>query len=209
LDEADWRRVVDRLAEIAAEWGDQPLYGNRAWVAAVVMKKYPMAKAWLAEHGFSPEAVEAMPVPEVVARYTLATYEELRDETFKWFYAPYWKAVEGMEQSDEVLRQWAHGDREIIPVATRVLPAVFSVRMAEVRIDRRIAALRVVEALRMYAAAHDGRLPQRLDAISEVPIPDDPVTGGPFAYELRGESAVLSGPPVRADRLRWEIKMAR
>ena len=38
---------------------------------------------------------------------------------------------------------------------------------------------------------------------------EDPVTGGPFGYELRGESAILSSPALSGLPFRWEIKMAR
>jgi hypothetical protein len=72
--------------------------------------------------------------------------------------------------------------------------------MAEVRLDRKVAALRAVEALRLHVAAHDGRLPESLDQIKAVPVPADPMTGKPFEYRLDGESAVLTGrasPPFR------------
>jgi hypothetical protein len=46
-----------------------------------------------------------------------------------------------------------------------------------------MAALRVVEALRHYAATHDGKLPDNLSRLSETPIANDPFTGKPFGYE--------------------------
>ncbi|HEX5269924.1 MAG TPA: hypothetical protein VFW33_05535, partial [Gemmataceae bacterium] len=67
---------------------------------------------------------------------------------------------------------------------------------AAARLDRRIAALRCVEALRLYAAAHDGKLPVALADVKEVPIPDDPMTGKPFAYKVDGDTATITaGPP--------------
>jgi hypothetical protein len=71
-----------------------------------------------------------------------------------------------------------------------------------------IATLRVIEALRLYAAAHDGQLPKQLSDITEVPIPDDPVTGLPFEYELVGGKARLSGPTFRDVALNYEITIA-
>jgi hypothetical protein len=50
----------------------------------------------------------------------------------------------------------------------------------------------VVEALRLYAAAHEGRLPATLDQITEVPVPLDPVSGRAFDYRLNGDTAVLT-----------------
>ena len=56
---------------------------------------------------------------------------------------------------------------------------------------RNLFALRVIEALRIYAASHDGRLPDKLDDVKEVPIPNDPGTGKPFEYSRDGDTATL------------------
>ena len=65
---------------------------------------------------------------------------------------------------------------------------------AQARLDRRVAALRVVESIRMYAATKGGALPESLDNITDVPVPLDPVTGKPFGYHLEGGRAQVSGP---------------
>jgi hypothetical protein len=62
---------------------------------------------------------------------------------------------------------------------------------AQARRERELFALRVVEALRIYAAAHEGRLPDKLDDVKEVPLPNDPGTGKPFEYSREGETATL------------------
>ncbi|HEY2146641.1 MAG TPA: hypothetical protein VGH32_01810, partial [Pirellulales bacterium] len=59
-------------------------------------------------------------------------------------------------------------------------------------VERRLAALRVIEAMRIYAAAHDGRLPWKLSYISEVPVPNDPGTGEPFEYRYEDGMATLT-----------------
>lgn len=64
------------------------------------------------------------------------------------------------------------------------------------RIDREVDALRVIEALRNFAAAHPGRLPDTLEKITEVPVPNDPFTGKPFHYELKDGVATLSAPGI-------------
>jgi hypothetical protein len=62
------------------------------------------------------------------------------------------------------------------------------------RHDRRIAGLRAVEALRLYAASHEGKLPEALSQVKEVPVPDDPATGKPFEYRRDGVAALLLSP---------------
>ena len=74
------------------------------------------------------------------------------------------------------------------------MPAVDKVLRVRGRLDQRIALLRHVEALRLYAAEHDGTLPAKLSEIS-VPLPDDPFTGKPFRYEVTGNTAHLRGTP--------------
>ena len=64
-------------------------------------------------------------------------------------------------------------------------------RRAAGPVDR---ALRHVEALRLYAAEHDGALPRNCPTFS-VPLPDDPFTGKPFRYEVTGNTAHLRGTP--------------
>jgi hypothetical protein len=54
--------------------------------------------------------------------------------------------------------------------------------------------LEILEAIRMYAAAHDGQLPGSLSDITEVPIPLDPFRGEPFLYERDGDTAILDAP---------------
>ena len=61
--------------------------------------------------------------------------------------------------------------------------------------DRKFALFATIEALRLYAAEHNGDLPRSLAAIQEVPLPLDPVTGKSFHYELNGPTATLSAPP--------------
>jgi hypothetical protein len=75
-----------------------------------------------------------------------------------------------------------------------LFPALISARTAEVRLDRRVAMLRIVEAVRLYAAGHGGKLPDSIDAIKEVPIPLDPVTGDPFTLKIEGDVATLVPP---------------
>jgi hypothetical protein len=61
---------------------------------------------------------------------------------------------------------------------------------------RRIAALRIVEAVRHHLAANDGRLPKSLDQIEDLPIPIDPLTDQPFLWNVDGKTATLRGKPL-------------
>ena len=60
------------------------------------------------------------------------------------------------------------------------------------RADRELAALTTVEALRSYAAAHEGHLPARLEDLTQTPAPMNPVTGKPFEYHVADNVATLA-----------------
>ena len=126
-------------------------------MAASMLEGYPRAKRFLIARGRSPAEVEAMPVPQVILLYTMQNYDELRDDMFKWLALPYPEARRGLEQVDRKLRDGS--GCEIIPLARLLLPALQACKHCEARTDRNIVALEVLEALRLYAADHDGRLP--------------------------------------------------
>jgi hypothetical protein len=95
------------------------------------------------------------------------------------------------------------------------MPALGNARFGQVKLDRQIAALRTVEAIRLYAGAAGGRLPARLEEVQQVPVPLNPMTGEPFTYELQADRAVLSAPLESDDRrmpekaVRYEIQIAK
>jgi hypothetical protein len=144
----------------------------------------------------------------VTLLYTRAAYHRLFDDAVKYYSLPYPDAIVGIDKTIADSQRADADMREIIPLARQTLGAVKVTRMAIERNDRQIATLRVIEALRLYAAAHDGQLPKQLSDIGEVPIPDDPVTGLPFEYKLEDGRARLSGPTFRDVALNYEVTMA-
>ena len=188
----------------AAGWGDR--LGSVAWT----IKMYPPAKRHLLSLGRSPKDVDAMPAQQVVLLAALDHYDCWRDELFKWFALPYWQACEGMKEAET--RFSRRIELEAYPF-TALLPSLGGVYFTTTRLDRQIAAFRCIEAMRMHAAAHDGRLPASLAEIDVVPIPLDPMTGASFSYELAGETAALHAPaPVgrsAKDGIRYEITLTK
>ena len=72
-----------------------------------------------------------------------------------------------------------------------LLPAHEKVRLTMSKLDRHVAALRCVEAMRLYAGAHEGKFPDKLTDITELDIPADPVNKKPFTYDRRGAQVFL------------------
>ena len=78
-------------------------------------------------------------------------------------------------------------------------PTSIKLRRTQGQLEQQIALLRHVEALRLYAAEHDGKLPAKLSDIS-VPLPIDPVTGKPFVYAVDGATAHIRGGSLTGER---------
>jgi hypothetical protein len=152
----------------------------------------PACRTLLLDSGrFTEEQMKTMSDDEVAARGVGLGSQILWDESIKATYLPYPEAIKLGAAQDRL-----HIEAKKGPLAlfASLLPALASGRAAEVRLDRRVAMLRVVEAIRMYAAGHDGKLPDSLDAIEEVPIPLDPTTGGPFTLKVDGDVTTLVPP---------------
>ena len=73
-----------------------------------------------------------------------------------------------------------------------LMPAVQAVNNAFLRMDQSIDLLKIVEAIRYYAAVHEGKLPESLDAIQELDVPKiNPINGQPYGYHAEGNKAVV------------------
>jgi len=95
---------------------------------------------------------------------------------------------------------------------TQAKPAHDRIRMLTKRLDRQIAALQAIEAIRLYAGKQ-GRLAKALGDVGTA-IPNDPLTDKPFVYAAQTEtSAVLEGPVpdggTERDSLRYELTLVK
>lgn len=166
---------------------DKKVHGARVWINARTKddKTVAAARRRLVEFGITEERVKRFPVDQVIILDGYREYVERRDEGTKYLSLPTWQ-VEALT-------------RRIKPNKKPTLFDFFSfdprnVRRAQGRLEQRIALLRHVEALRLYAAAHKGKLPEKLSDI-EVPLPADPFTGKPFRYKVEEGIAHLRGTP--------------
>jgi hypothetical protein len=212
--EQQTEHLLDTLGKIGALPPSQGSeWQGKLALTGLVVKYYPSARRVLVAAGYKPELVEAMPPLQVVLLYSRREFTRLQDNLFKWADLPYWQARPGLARAEQQLRQARADLEEGIPYASLLLPAAQKVFQAEARTDRRIAALRCVEAIRLYAAAHDGQLPQQLSDITAVPIPIDPVTGKEFEYQAQGYTAILTArPPTEGglpETIRYELTFQR
>lgn len=165
------------------------------------------ARKYVAAHSGRPDAeVTAMPPAQVLLLYVAGTYRDLQDDTFKITYLPYPQAHARLAEVDR-LRSAAGGEGGRL--AKMFLPAIGKSLTRNVGLERKIALLRAVEAVRLHAAEHGGQLPESLDQVTVVPVPLDPGTGKPFEYLRDGATVTLTsripGEPLESTGLRYRV----
>lgn len=154
------------------------------------------ARPYLTAHGWKAEEVNALPDVQAVALYLLERYRQDRAEVLRWDALPVWQGQEGLLRMDRRLREDAAHHRGDV-LGQILLSWAAKVHQARGRLEEFVAALRCVEAIRLYTAAHDGKFPPSLSDITEVPLPVNPFTGKGFdgGYRVSGDTAVFDMPP--------------
>ncbi len=182
------KKLIAYIARIL-EFDPDSEEGIRQWIQKRKgdAKYMAAARKRLIEWGIPAERLARFPAEQVLLLDEKLLYEIDRDDGFKYWNLPTWKALDAMNKvppppKDRLFRG--------------LLSALNKVRTAQGRLEQRIALLRHVEALRMYAADHGGKLPATLDEI-DLPLPVDPFTGKPFRYELKDDTAQLRGTPPK------------
>jgi hypothetical protein len=124
--------------------------------------------------------IAAFPAEQVILLDERREYEVRRDDELKLLSLPPWQAdaLGGATRGGGLFAEF--------------LPRVTDARREQARVEQRVGLLRHVEALRMYAAEHGGKLPGTLSDVA-VPLPTDPFTGKAFEYRLDGATAHLRG----------------
>ncbi|HUO08173.1 MAG TPA: hypothetical protein VM008_07740 [Phycisphaerae bacterium] len=171
--------------------------------------EYPQAKEFLIQRGAKPEEVEKRPVASVVGEFISRDFRETSDEVFKWMFLPPNQAIPGLLDTEKDLAAIPSNSMPNI-LARTLLPALSRAIVNTARPDRQLAALRIVEALRDYAAQHHA-LPDSLNQLA-LPLSNDPTLGKPFSYEHHADTAVLTSPAppggsVARDELHYEITL--
>jgi hypothetical protein len=170
-------------------------------------RKLSSARKRLVESGLLEANVNAFPPDQVILLDEARECQARFDEIVKTMSFAAWQFEALTEKYKAAKREQAYFADTLLPTT-----ALVTVRRTQARFEQRIALLRHVEALRMYAAEHAGAFPAKLADVS-VPLPDDPFTGKPFRYEVSGKTANLRGTPPSAEqnsavfRVHYEITL--
>ncbi len=188
---------MNKIQTLGGGMGDVPFKGLLpvGWV----MMHYSDAKEYLARKGYSQEQIDVLPAAQAVLIYQKQEYLEILDNMFKWFEIPYYQAQPHLKKGEQRLNDHVSTKGIKVNLFCTLLPALSRVDFLQARLDRNIALLRTVEAIRMFAADHSGQLPGSLADITFVPIPVDPVTGKDFIYRRADARNARLEAPVAPD----------
>ncbi len=137
--------------------------------------------------------VAAMPAVQVVFLNSFERYRDIADDYRKWFLLGGPEASAGIEKLGERVKKLKADakDDPITQVFLNVLAGTEKTYQSLARTERKIAQLRVLEAIRLHTALST-QLPKELADIKKVPVPNDPTTGRPFEYTLTESGFALS-----------------
>jgi hypothetical protein len=203
-------QLAQRLCDMSG--GEkEPRRDVEAWLAERGKNTVHLAAARkrLIETGFPPgKHLDELPALQVILVDEVVAFEIKRDHQLKLMMLPYWQ-MEALSSAKAAANKGPDDS-----LFGGLLKSFLKVRRAHARLEQRIALLRCVEGLRLYAAAHQGQLPATLADVP-VPLPVDPITGKAFAYSLQSGTATVRGtPPAEMEKIanynvRYEIKIAK
>lgn len=192
-----WRQAFGTMAEIRNSglhsYG-QSESSTQVMVALLAVKEYPIARQYLLDQNVPAREVEAMNVAQVLGLYHVNQFEFWTQEIDKCLTLPFWQGFPLLVRAeDQMQRAASNSPWSLIKL---FIPALKTAYANLARTDRRIALFRTVEAIRAYAASHNGQPPARLEDLTDMPAPLDPMTGQPFIYKVQGDEASIEGPTI-------------
>jgi hypothetical protein len=177
----------------------------RAEVESHIASNYSAAKEFLVSRSIvGSDKIDAYAKAQVFFMAMKYYHELHRDEIFKWCHMP---LHEGKPQIAEIDKRTEDKKQ---PEFTRLVEFHINagaVRSAQTRSLHRMLLVQAVEGIRMYGAAHDGKLPEAL-ADLPYPLPPDPASGQPFLYAKKGETATITTLPAGHVRVELNIRFA-
>jgi len=203
-----WHRIYKHAAEIVDGFGlkSANAWDNEQTVADEVAHTLPEAQDDYAKrYGLPADQVEQLDPFKVVCTFWYQQFLNAADDQTAPTLLPFPIMRATMQINDKkmlAVKQSAPANPFLdwIPYSTKAA-------LTYVKIDRMISALTDVEALRSYAAAHNGSLPAQLSDITDTPVLDNPYTCKPFEYQLQNGTATLADSAMTEYPLKYTIRI--
>jgi hypothetical protein len=188
-----WQSVFDYIQDMASDKPRLELptirHSNPVLTAGPDVLRQARAEYALI-HRLSPDAAGQVDPIVVLGECEFRQFDNAWDDLSKFLNLPYPQLLEKSNEYDALARKLKRDQpyNEFL----QMLPTIHRAVWTFARADRELAAMTAVEAIRSYAAANDGKLPDKLEDISDTPVPDNPATGLPFEYGVNGDTVTIS-----------------
>ena len=205
----EWRQVIDTMVRLGqlAEAGEGEGGNKRGVVPStdkLIEDATGPARRFLELSGIPKDQVQKMPPEQAVGTYFVHQYRRIEDELWKGWELPFYQTAKLTANAEQELD--AATKAQPLNPLLKLLPRARRARYIFARTERHIAILRTIEAIRDFAAHHDGRPPKALSEITDLPLPIDPISGKAFEYSSDGQSANLAAPTVSNSPLMMDWK---
>jgi hypothetical protein len=204
----DWRGIYRRVAAVNALPGPAPKIDEQT-LAEQVTRTLPQAQDYYERtYNLTSEHVKRLDAFKVVATYWYAQERMQADMQYDMAALPYPILLEKAAELDRHITQMI-SDQPANIFLNILWTKLEQTATTWARLDRKLAGLTDVEAIRSYAAANDGKLPNQLASIKDTPVLDNPATGKPFNYTVQNETATLSDPEPESSPLIYTIQIRK
>jgi hypothetical protein len=208
----DARRWFESVSTLEQFSGQPPIEASPVAEAARVFLATVQATDFLKSKGYTEEHIAGIDLFPTAARLMIEDYYTTFDDFSRLVHLPFpqsyplMKAFE-LRLAEEAAQTPANTTRSLAAV---VLPSMSRAVESPYRLERQVAMLRIVEAIRDHAAANGGRPPASLDEL-QLPVPEDCMTGEAFAYAVDGQTFTLTARPYDPSNIhsgaRWTVTL--
>jgi hypothetical protein len=169
---------------------------------------YQPAKQRLLQKGLSEQEIEALTTYQIIVPFALEEIKRTYDLMVVDASMPIGESRSAISGFDEhVVRLTQNPTNGPAGMMLALLaPATQAARTAFHRQQQTLNLLKIIHAIRYYAAVHDGKLPASLDEITELAVPKMcPITGKMYEYRVVDNMAIIDYSMYSPDKSRIEI----
>jgi hypothetical protein len=197
------------FAKTMNQWNQRsPLPDNldQFQMAMKIASQYDSARRFLTEvAGMESDQLDKYPSAQIVFLALKKYHAIATDEETLRFHIPF--SSQSKFKQPSIRKQWRDELGWIAEVSESLLFAGEQIHAAATREKQRLALWQTVEAIRMTAAANEGRAPASLTDLV-VPAPLDPVTDEPFEYSANDQTITVTGARVGGQHFRLIVELA-
>jgi len=188
--ESDLEAMQERLTGLAKSLQIDPKERGLDQFLKAIDDVAAEGRKTLVKLGHKEDLVKKLPAFQAALMLEVYNSDRLYDDTIRMTQLSYPEAAKALKELEKEMKTPQPGHTFV----ALLLPAMSKVNDAQTRMERRLAAMRVIEAVRLHAAANKGAIPATLDAIKGVKVPLDPSTDKPFDYKVDASTFTLSSP---------------